>query len=165
MIAPQVRDIQRKAEESEGMVQDICRDIKKLDFAKKHLTNTITALRRLAMLTAAVGGVCALPSCRRCLFVHVCSLLWFFPRPHTCPAAPPPLHLLVDATSAPPHPSVPPSDLEEVAGRRDQYKKCANLLEAVHQLMDYFQQYESIPKVWGLHSAARGRGVGRAQRG
>ncbi len=51
-----VKDIQRKAEESEGMVQDICRDIKKLDYAKKHLTNTITALRRLAMLTAAVAG-------------------------------------------------------------------------------------------------------------
>ena len=39
------------------------------------------------------------------------------------------------------------ADLEQVSGRRDQYKKCANLLEAVHQLMDYFQQYESIPKV------------------
>lgn len=51
-----IKDIQRKAEESEAMVQDICRDIKKLDFAKKHLTNTITALRRLAMLTTAVAG-------------------------------------------------------------------------------------------------------------
>mmetsp|Transcript_28777 Transcript_28777/g.63416 ORF Transcript_28777/g.63416 Transcript_28777/m.63416 type:complete len:903 (+) Transcript_28777:134-2842(+) len=88
-----IRDIQRKAEESEMMVQEICRDIKKLDYAKKHLTNAITALRRLAMLTAAV------------------------------------------------------TDLEQVAGRRDQYKKCANLLEAITQLMDYFQQYESIPKV------------------
>ncbi|MEW5319492.1 MAG: hypothetical protein WDW38_010640 [Sanguina aurantia] len=50
------RDIQRKAEESEALVQDICRDIKKLDTAKKHLTSAITALRRLAMLTAAVTG-------------------------------------------------------------------------------------------------------------
>ncbi len=33
------------------------------------------------------------------------------------------------------------------AGRRDSYKKSANLLEAVHQLMEYFQQYEDIPKV------------------
>ncbi|PNH03932.1 Vacuolar protein sorting-associated protein 53, partial [Tetrabaena socialis] len=49
-----VRDIQRKSEESEAMVQEICRDIKKLDYAKRHLTNSITALRRLAMLTAAV---------------------------------------------------------------------------------------------------------------
>ena len=37
------------------MVQEICRDIKKLDYAKKHLTHTITALRRLAMLISAVG--------------------------------------------------------------------------------------------------------------
>lgn len=34
-----------------------CRDIRKLDYAKRHLTNAITALRRLAMLTAAVAGV------------------------------------------------------------------------------------------------------------
>ena len=32
------------------MVQEICHDIKKLDFAKKHITTTITALHRLAML-------------------------------------------------------------------------------------------------------------------
>jgi hypothetical protein len=38
-------------------------------------------------------------------------------------------------------------DLEEAAGRRDQYKKCGNLLEAIQQLMEYFQQYETIPKV------------------
>lgn len=91
-----IKDIQRKAEESENMVQEICRDIKKMDYAKKHLTNTITALRRLAMLSKAVA------------------------------------------------------DLEQVSGRRDQYKTCANLLEAVHQLMEYFQQYESIPKVRNL---------------
>ncbi|GFR43120.1 hypothetical protein Agub_g4124 [Astrephomene gubernaculifera] len=91
-----IRDIQRKSEESEAMVQEICRDIKKLDFAKKHLTNSITALRRLAMLTAAV------------------------------------------------------TDLETACDRRDQYRKCANLMEAVHQLMEYFQQYEAIPKVRSL---------------
>jgi hypothetical protein len=38
------------------MVQEICRDIRKLDFAKTHLTHTITALRRLAMLVNAVGA-------------------------------------------------------------------------------------------------------------
>lgn len=51
-----VREIQRKAEQSELMVQEICRDIKKLDYAKKHLTATITALRRLSMLVNAVGA-------------------------------------------------------------------------------------------------------------
>ena len=48
-------EIRRKAEQSEVMVQEICRDIKKLDYAKQHLTQTITALRRLAMLVTAVG--------------------------------------------------------------------------------------------------------------
>lgn len=50
----QVAEIRRKAAQSEAMVQEICRDIKKLDFAKKHLTSTITALRRLGMLITAV---------------------------------------------------------------------------------------------------------------
>ncbi|EFN54878.1 hypothetical protein CHLNCDRAFT_23940 [Chlorella variabilis] len=49
-----IHEIQRKAEQSELMVQEICRDIKKLDYAKKHLTATITALRRLSMLVNAV---------------------------------------------------------------------------------------------------------------
>ncbi|CAL5224462.1 g7153 [Coccomyxa viridis] len=49
-----IREIRRKAEASEIMVQEICRDIRKLDFAKTHLTHTITALRRLAMLVNAV---------------------------------------------------------------------------------------------------------------
>ncbi|CAL8463747.1 g3281 [Coccomyxa elongata] len=49
-----IGEIRRKAEASEVMVQEICRDIRKLDFAKTHLTHTITALRRLAMLVNAV---------------------------------------------------------------------------------------------------------------
>ena len=54
-----INEIRRKAEQSEVMVQEICRDIKKLDYAKKHLTYTITALRRLAMLINAIGrGFC-----------------------------------------------------------------------------------------------------------
>ena len=35
-------------------MQEICRDIKMLDLAKQHLTTTIKALRRLAMLVAAI---------------------------------------------------------------------------------------------------------------
>ncbi|CAN4101828.1 unnamed protein product [Withania somnifera] len=49
-----IREIKAKAEQSETMVQEICRDIKKLDFAKKHITTTITALHRLTMLVSAV---------------------------------------------------------------------------------------------------------------
>lgn len=45
-----IREIKSKAEQSEAMVQEICRDIKKLDFAKKHITTTITALHHLTML-------------------------------------------------------------------------------------------------------------------
>lgn len=48
-----MKEIKRKAEQSEVMVQEICRDIKKLDYAKKHLTHAITALRRLSMLVSA----------------------------------------------------------------------------------------------------------------
>ena len=49
-----VRDIKTKADVSEQMVHDICRDIKSLDYAKRHLTQTITALKRLQMLVTAV---------------------------------------------------------------------------------------------------------------
>lgn len=45
-----IHEIKMKADQSEAMVQEICRDIKKLDYAKKHLTSTITSLRRLGML-------------------------------------------------------------------------------------------------------------------
>ncbi|GAX83739.1 hypothetical protein CEUSTIGMA_g11164.t1 [Chlamydomonas eustigma] len=142
-----IEDIQQKAEESESMVQDICRDIKKLDYAKKHLTNAITALRRLAMLTAAVSaavsGTCLslLASCSQQLsqvpvyhfLLHAHSSCLRYLSITSC-------FMLTAAVS----------DLEEAAGRRDQYKKCANLLEAIQQLMEYFQQYETIPKVRSL---------------
>ena len=59
-----IKDIQAKAEQSELMVQEICRDIKKLDYAKRNLTATITALRRLAMLVSAVDQLEALASKR-----------------------------------------------------------------------------------------------------
>ena len=49
-----IRDIKAKAEQSEVMVQEICRDIRQLDHAKRHLVTTITALKRLHMLVTAV---------------------------------------------------------------------------------------------------------------
>ena len=49
-----VREIKSKADASEQMVHEICRDIKSLDYAKRHLTQTITALKRLQMLVTAV---------------------------------------------------------------------------------------------------------------
>lgn len=47
-------EIKKKAEASEQMVQEICRDIKQLDVAKRHLTNTIMTIARLKTLTSAV---------------------------------------------------------------------------------------------------------------
>lgn len=44
-----------KASQSERMVQEICADIKKLDYAKTHLQASITALKRLQMLITAIG--------------------------------------------------------------------------------------------------------------
>ncbi|PIA33326.1 hypothetical protein AQUCO_04100028v1 [Aquilegia coerulea] len=60
-----IREIKTKAEQSETMVQEICRDIKKLDFAKKHVTTTITALHRLTMLVSAVEQLQVMASKRQ----------------------------------------------------------------------------------------------------
>nr|KAJ0217366.1 hypothetical protein LSAT_V11C300154220 [Lactuca sativa] len=60
-----VREIKTKAEQSETMVQEICRDIKKLDFAKKHITTTITALHRLTMLVSAIEQLQVMASKRQ----------------------------------------------------------------------------------------------------
>eukprot|EP00053_Salpingoeca_punica_P016055 m.149724 g.149724 ORF g.149724 m.149724 type:complete len:855 (+) comp16865_c0_seq1:404-2968(+) len=49
-----VRDIRTKADVSEQMVREITRDIKSLDYAKRHLTSSILTLNHLHML---VGGV------------------------------------------------------------------------------------------------------------
>ncbi len=50
-----ISDIKKKASESESMVQDLCADIKKLDYAKNHLQTSITSLNRLQMLINAVN--------------------------------------------------------------------------------------------------------------
>ncbi len=50
-----INDIKLKASQSEKMVQEICADIKKLDYAKTHLQTSITSLKRLQMLITAVG--------------------------------------------------------------------------------------------------------------
>ena len=53
-LASRIAEIKAKAERSESMVEDICKDVRRLDRAKRHLTGTITALRRLSMLVSAV---------------------------------------------------------------------------------------------------------------
>ncbi|KNC86697.1 hypothetical protein SARC_01164 [Sphaeroforma arctica JP610] len=49
-----IQDIRIKAQTSEKMVQDVTRDIKSLDYAKTHLTQSINTLNHMHML---VGGV------------------------------------------------------------------------------------------------------------
>jgi hypothetical protein len=56
-LSSRITEIKVKAEQSETKVQEICRDIKKLDYAKRHLTNTITAFRRLSMLMSAIQNL------------------------------------------------------------------------------------------------------------
>lgn len=96
-LGEKVREIKHKSEQSERMVQEICRDIKKLDNAKKHLTHTITTLRRLAMLVSAV------------------------------------------------------EQLQGMADRRE-YKDAASLLEAVNQLVAFFEPFSSVPRVEELRN-------------
>ncbi|KAG0200788.1 Vacuolar protein sorting-associated protein 53 [Mortierella sp. GBA30] len=50
----QIKEIKEKATQSEQMVQEITQDIKSLDYAKRHLTSSITTLKRLQMLVTAV---------------------------------------------------------------------------------------------------------------
>lgn len=45
-----IRNIKEKAEQSEHMVEKITSDIKQLDDAKKHLTDSIRTLERLRFL-------------------------------------------------------------------------------------------------------------------
>lgn len=49
-----VASVQDKAQQSERAVQEITREMKRLDYAKQHLSKTITTLKRLHMLSHAV---------------------------------------------------------------------------------------------------------------
>lgn len=50
MLFFKIKEIKEKATQSEQMVQEITQDIKSLDYAKRHLTTSITTLKRLQML-------------------------------------------------------------------------------------------------------------------
>jgi len=53
-LLKKVQSIKSKAEESEKMVTEICSDIRKLDNAKKNLSESITTLQKLHMLVSGV---------------------------------------------------------------------------------------------------------------
>lgn len=60
-----IKAIRTKAEQSEELVSDVCRDIKSLDIAKRNLTLTVTALKRLVMLVTALEQLRTLGAERR----------------------------------------------------------------------------------------------------
>jgi len=60
-----IKAIKGKAQQSETLVSDVCRDIKSLDIAKRNLTCTVTALKRLVMLVTALEQLRTLSSCRQ----------------------------------------------------------------------------------------------------
>eukprot|EP00927_Polykrikos_kofoidii_P077454 TRINITY_DN74395_c0_g1_i1.p1 TRINITY_DN74395_c0_g1~~TRINITY_DN74395_c0_g1_i1.p1 ORF type:complete len:824 (+),score=128.80 TRINITY_DN74395_c0_g1_i1:61-2472(+) len=60
-----IKAIQAKAEQSETLVSDVCRDIKSLDIAKRNLTLSITALKRLVMLVTALEQLRTMTLSRR----------------------------------------------------------------------------------------------------
>ncbi|KAL3820049.1 hypothetical protein ACJIZ3_005954 [Penstemon smallii] len=136
-----IREIKTKAEQSETMVQEICRDIKKLDFAKKHITTTITALHRLTMLV--LGKIPLIFLLFGLLKPVVKSfdkkgvgLIASFLFPFTLN---PLFCMTVSAVE----------QLQVMASKR-QYKEAAAQLEAVNQLCSHFEAYRDIPRITEL---------------
>ena len=68
-----ILDIKEKAEQSERMVKEITRDIKKLDNAKRNLTTAITTLNHLQMLVSGIDSLQHLSRKRQ--YGEVASLL------------------------------------------------------------------------------------------
>ncbi|QKX53363.1 uncharacterized protein TRUGW13939_00441 [Talaromyces rugulosus] len=87
-----INDVRERASRTEQAIMDMTADIKQLDSAKKNLTLSMTALKRLQMLTTAYEQLRALAKTR-------------------------------------------------------QYRDCAQLLQAVIQLMAHFKSYRSIDQI------------------
>mmetsp|Transcript_10360 Transcript_10360/g.23370 ORF Transcript_10360/g.23370 Transcript_10360/m.23370 type:complete len:808 (+) Transcript_10360:89-2512(+) len=64
-LLDRIKTIKAKAEQSEVLVSDVCRDIKSLDTAKRNLTLTVTALKRLVMLVTALEQLRTLGATRQ----------------------------------------------------------------------------------------------------
>ncbi len=61
----QIAEIKEKAQRSERMVEEVTRDIRSLDYAKKNLTASITTLKRLNMLVTGVAQLRAMAGKRQ----------------------------------------------------------------------------------------------------
>ncbi|KAL8774726.1 MAG: hypothetical protein Q9209_000665 [Squamulea sp. 1 TL-2023] len=103
-LFPKVENVRARAMQAEEAITEMTADIKRLDNTKKNLTLSMTALKRLQMLTTAYDQLRGLSSSR-------------------------------------------------------QYKECAQLLQAVIQLMTHFKSYRSIDQI-----AVLGRNVSDFQR-
>lgn len=92
----QIEEVRARAEATESAIADMTADIKRLDGTKRNLTSSMTALKRLQMLTTAYEQLRAL-------------------------------------------------------GKTRQYRECAQLLQAVIQLVAHFKSYRSIDQIATLH--------------
>ncbi len=87
-----IEDVRERATQTERAITEMTADIKRLDATKRNLTLSMTALKRLQMLTTAYEQLFALSKSR-------------------------------------------------------EYRECAQLLQAVMQLMTYFKSYRSIDQI------------------
>jgi hypothetical protein len=78
-LISRIKNIKEKASDSEKIVSDITRDIKKLDYGKKNLTTSITVLRRLQMLISTMDQLRGMASRKQ--FTQVSQLLQVFIAP------------------------------------------------------------------------------------
>lgn len=92
----QIDDVRERALQTEHSIAEMTADIKRLDGTKKNLTLSMTALKRLQMLTTAYEQLRGL-------------------------------------------------------GKTRQYRECAQLLQAVVQLVGHFKSYRSIDQIATLH--------------
>lgn len=53
-LVDKISSVKVKAEMSEEMVKSICSEIRSLDFAKKNITFTITAMKQMIMLITGI---------------------------------------------------------------------------------------------------------------
>lgn len=72
-LMAEIRQIRAKAARSEQMVEEVCRDIRSLDTAKRNLTLSITTLKRLNMLVTGVSQLRSMAAKRQ--YPQVGSLL------------------------------------------------------------------------------------------
>ncbi len=158
-----IGEIRRKAEASEVMVQEICRDIRKLDYAKTHLTHTITALRRLAMLVNAVGARPARCKAAAARLSVACPGARARAKLHQRRATPAYRHRRAPRRPAGPcaawaSPRRARADQLQRAVERGEYAEAARLLEAVQQLAAHFAAFGAVPKVgaWPARSGPQG---------